>query len=433
MPVLRSIDAVGMTIMSTSTPTQNTIIHDIKEEYPNVPVIIGGPHCTIFPRRALAETNADICVQGDGEEVILDIKDALHDEKKLNDIPGVFYKTAEGIGNGPAFQPIQDLNTIPFPSRDLIKKYLYGKAYNPSIKKGEFTSILTSRGCPYHCKFCSRNAISLNMFRTRTTKNILDELEEIRALGYKYLGIMDDSSLYNKKQAHEIFDSLIKEHFDMKIYITASRADSADKDLYQKMKKAGVISIQYGLESANQEVLDFYNKKTTVEQIRNAVILGHQAGFFTSGTFVLGAPFETKDQFRNTVKFAQSLPLDSASFLPLRYRAYTELWLDAVKTGIITSNDYEIYADSNRGLGRYPEKELLRYCQNAQRLFYFRPKYFLHLMKSSLKNNDFSIFHMLVSISLSEIKEQILQKSQPSKNNPNNQQHEKEIDKYYHQ
>jgi len=404
---LENVDAVCVTVMSTAVDKASQIIKLIKEKDPDLPVIIGGPHCTLSPSDALRETQADVCIQGDGENVIVNLLRAFHDEERLAQIPGIFYQTKNGITQGPPFVPVDDLDSIPFPARHLIKHYLYGRAYNPSIQAGEFTSILTSRGCPFNCKFCSRKAISLNRYRTRSSQNIIEELQLIHEQGYKYLGIMDDSAFYNKKQAHEIFDALIKEKLRFKIYITASRADSADPELYRKMRKAGVVSIQFGLESGSQEILDYYNKKTTVHDLRQAVIQSHEAGFFTSGTFVLGAPFETKKDFQRTLKFAQSLPLDSASFLPLRYRSHTDLWMDAVKEGHIDPQEYEIYADSARHLGMYSKKELLKICERSQILFYARPKYFKNLIQKSLKNNDYGLLKMLLTIFASGIKEKM--------------------------
>jgi len=405
MSRLLSTDAVCMTVMSDSVQKADEMIMQIKEKDNDLPIIIGGPHCALFPKRALKETHADISVQGDGEGIMLDIKKALNNKKSFSEIPGIYYRSKNTIKRGPLYQPIENLDSVPFPARHLSKKYLYGKAYNQHIKKGEFTSIITSRGCPFKCNFCSRGAVSLNRHRTRSTENILDEFREIYSMGYKYVGIMDDSFLSNKKQANAIFDTIINENMEMKFYITASRADSADRDLFNKMKRAGVISIQFGLESANQDVLDYYNKSTTVEKIRKAVILSHEAGFFTLGSFILGAPFETKQHFDNTIKFANSLPLESAIFLPLRYRAGSDMWLKAVKEGKIALNEYEVHADSKRDLGLFTEQELLNYCEKGQMLFSFNPKYIFNLFRSSIEKNDFSLLHMYISIYLSFLKE----------------------------
>jgi len=100
----------------------------------------------------------------------------------------------------------------------------------------------------------------------------------------------------------------------MKFIITAARVDSAEEELFYKMKKAGVTHLQFGFESGNQDVLDFYNKKTTLDEIRYVANLSHKMGFFTIARLFLGHHLKTKENFENTINFAKKLPLDSVSF-----------------------------------------------------------------------------------------------------------------------
>jgi radical SAM superfamily enzyme YgiQ (UPF0313 family) len=223
-------------------------------------------------------------------------------------------------------------------------------------------------------------------------------------MNYRHVAFSDDCFPSNKKQAYEIFDAIINEQLDMKFYITAARVDFADKELYNKMKKAGVVHIQFGLESGNQDVLDFYNKNITIEKITNALNLSHDIGFFTSGTFILGAPFETRQHFNNTIRFAKNLPLDSVSFLPLRYMAGSDLWSNAVNEGTIFVDEYLVDAGSEKGLGLFTTKETIDFCKRAQRLFYLRPKFITNLLISSLKRNDFSFLKSYILILFSFIK-----------------------------
>lgn len=277
---VKNADVVGMTVLSFSLLNSVEIVKVIKKVKPQIKVIIGGPHCTLFPKKALKETVADISVQGDGESIILDIKKAITGKIDFSEICGIYYRENDEIKNGLPLKLIEDIDSIPFPTRHLVNKYNYGTEYNPNIKKGEFTSIITSRGCPFNCKFCSRNSISMKTFRIRSTRNILEEIKNLSEMGYKYVSFADDSFIENKKQAIELFEGIIKEQYDMKFIITAARVNSADEELFKKMKKAGVTYIQFGLESGNQDVLDFYNKKTTLDKIRCAVNLGHRMGFF---------------------------------------------------------------------------------------------------------------------------------------------------------
>lgn len=395
---LRGVDVVGITVLSHSLAQVKNLIIQIKQHDSHTPIIIGGPHCTLLPEKSLEETQADICVQGDGESTIASIRAALSKKKDLSEVPGVLARTADGITHGPSPSLITDLNTLPFPARHLVKKYVYGHEYNPRFKAGEFTSIVTNRGCPYHCRFCSRGSVSMQRYRTRTVENILTELLDIHDEGYRHVAFVDDCFPVDTRQAYLLFEKIIDEQIDLKFSVTATRVDLMDKALYEKMKEAGVVHIQFGLESGNQEVLDYYKKQTTVEMIRKAVHLSHDTGFFTAGSFIFGAPFETKEQFQRTLSFAKSLPLDSVSFLPLRYMVGSDLWNQAVSTGNIGADEYLVTADKNRGLGKYTKEELLWFCFNAQRAYYFRPTFLINLLKTSLRNNDMSFIQSYVTI-----------------------------------
>ncbi|MFA5101609.1 MAG: radical SAM protein [Candidatus Thermoplasmatota archaeon] len=404
MTAVKSADIVGITTLSPSLQEAKNLICLIKHQYPDIPIIVGGPHCTLLPEKVLQETQADVCVQGDGEHIINEIKKALNKQKEFSQIPGVFYRTITGVKHGQPPQLIHDLNSIPFPARHLVKQYTYGREYNPHLKAGEFTSIITSRGCPYSCRFCSRGSISMQRYRIRSTENIITELKELQDQGYRHVVFSDDCFPANVKQASRLFDVISQENLDLKFSLTATRVDLADTELYKKMRQAGVTHIQFGLESGNQDVLDFYHKNTTVETIRKAVLLSHETGFFTIGSFILGAPFETADHFNRTIQFAKSLPLDSVSFVPLRYMVGSELWSQAVYAGNIRETEYLVYADNNRGLGTYTKEDLFRYCLRAQRLFYGRPSFFFNLLKKSLGNDDLTYIQSYLSILRSSLR-----------------------------
>ncbi len=397
-------DAIGMTIISPSLNEVKKIIELIKRHSPDIPIIIGGPHCTLRPKETLEETGAQISVQGDGEVVIQDITKALKGEKALTDIHGITFQTPQGIKCNPPAPIISNLDTIPFPARHLLKHSIYGREYNPLLKAGEFTAVITSRGCPYHCRFCSRSSITMQQYRIRSNDNIIAELNEIKEQGYRHVAFVDDCFPIYKKQTIKLFETLKNEGLDLNYSVTATRVDMADQELYKKMRRAGVTHLQFGLESGNQDVLDFYDKKTTIKMIQRAVHLSHETGFFTIGSFIFGAPFETKEQFQQTLSFAKSLPLDSVSFLPLRYMVGSDLWNKAVAEEKITEKEYIVLADKQRELGQYSAEELLKFCMNAQYSFYARPTFFIHLLKKSLHNNDMSFMKSFLSTVFSTMK-----------------------------
>jgi radical SAM superfamily enzyme YgiQ (UPF0313 family) len=400
---IKSADIVGLSVLSFAIDNSREIVKIVRKIKPKIKIIVGGPHCTLFPEKALKETEADICVQGDGEFVISDLKKAIQGEIPFSKIPGIFYKKNGKILKGLPLKLINDLDSVSFPARHLANRYNYGNQFNPKIKNGDFTSIITSRGCPFSCKFCSRNSVSMKTYRTRSTENILKELKEIKNKGYKYVAFVDDSFLSNKTQSHELFDKIIDEKLGLKFIITAARVDTADQELFKKMKKAGVTHIQYGLESGNQDILDFYNKNTTLEKIKYAVNLSHKLGFFNMGSFIFGAPIETKEHFKRTAEFAKILPLDSVSFVPLKYMAGSELWCKAVEAGNLSDDDYLSQAGSEKNLGLYPEQEIVKYCINARGQYYLRPQFIMRLFIKSLKNDDLGFLQSYLSMFFSDI------------------------------
>jgi radical SAM superfamily enzyme YgiQ (UPF0313 family) len=181
---------------------------------------------------------------------------------------------------------------------------------------------------------------------------------------------------------------LIEIGTEIEVMILGARVDSADKKLYAKMKKANVKFVGYGIESGNQDVLDFYHKDITLQQIRTTIQLAKDMGFFTYGSFILGAPCETEKHFKNTITFACSLPLDIADFGPLFYQKGSFLWNQAVQHGNISKHEYSVTADSRKGLGHFTSEELDRVLSNAFKHFYLRPRYLFNQMHGAFSRKN---------------------------------------------
>jgi radical SAM superfamily enzyme YgiQ (UPF0313 family) len=387
---LNTNDAVGITVNTDEIKVVSNLARVIKEIDADIPLFIGGPHCTFYPIRSLKDVpNADITVRGEGEYVILDLASYLKGEKKLSEIPGVYYRKSNQIKNGKPLEIIKDLDSLPFPARHLVDKYDYGKVFNRPIFKLKFTSLHINRGCPAKCRFCARygNIINNWGFRRRSVENVVEEIQEIDKK-YRSAVIVDDIFMADKKQAHKIMDSLIEIGTKIELMIAGARVDSADPDLYRKMKKANVKLITYGIESGNQDVLDFYRKGITIEQIKKAVNLSRKIGFITIGSFMIGAPMETRQHLENTINFAKSLPLDIAIFAPLFYYEGSQIWKEAVKEKKILPDEFMVAADSRRDLGQFTPDELFAYCNEMSKQFFNRPKYILGQIYRSLLRGD---------------------------------------------
>ena len=384
----KNADVVGVSMLSTSVEKTVTIVNFLKQQHPHLPIIIGGPHCTLFPEKSLQETKADLCLQGEGEGSIIPLLNALEATTVPSSIPGIYYRSHGKILQGKPTTFINDIDRLSFPARHLVKHYAYGRGYRPHSKGGEFTSLITSRGCPYQCTFCSRHSLTMEHYRSRSVDNILEELHLIQNQGYQHVEFKDDCFPVNLKKAKQLFKGIIQEKIDLHFYVTSARVNIFDASLYHTMKKAGVVHLQFGLESGNQEVLDFYHKQITLKDIRKAVQESSRAGFSTAGSFILGAPLETPRHFSDTLSFATFLPLDSVTFLPLRYMAGSDLWWEAVHQGKIREDEYLVDAGSERDLAHVTTRQLHQYCARAQKAFYLRPGFWFHLLCSPFRTHD---------------------------------------------
>jgi radical SAM superfamily enzyme YgiQ (UPF0313 family) len=385
-----SYDAIGMTVYSK--PEELTfskkLASIIKENVPDIPLIIGGPHCTVFPEGAMKEHNADICLCGEGEFRINPLIDSIEGKRKIDTINGVYYKQGNRIKNTKSAEITKDINKIPFPARHLVEKYDYGHIIKSKLIRGKVTSIITSRGCPHRCRYCQIQTY-VPKFRTRTIENITQEIEEISNQGYTSVVFSDDNFLAQKKKVEKIMDFIIKKELGLKFWIINARVDSADKNLYEKLRDAGVEAINFGIESGNQDVLDYYKKTITTDQARYAVDLSHEMGFFVSANFIIGASIETRKHIENTIKFAKSLPLDHAFFYTLGYLYGSPLWFEAVKEEKINKNEFWVNAGKERGLSSFTEEELQQFSQKASNSFYLNPSYLIRVLSKAFRSGDF--------------------------------------------
>ena len=389
-----NVDMVGISVTSQVATSVKRVVESIKQYFPDKVVILGGPHCTIQGKETLKEIQADVSVIGDGEKTILDIVDVLNGKRKFSEVHGIFYREKGTIKSGLPPKEIEDLDAIDFPDRSLIRHYQYGKDTISGVTyfaRGRITTMMTTRGCPFNCRFC----VSKSIFKTcrlRSAENVVKEMEEI-VKEYDSVFVVDDNFLMDKKRAHRIMDLLIEKHLGLDIWISGSRVTDADEDLFRKMKKAGVKSLEFGIESGNQEVLDYYNKKITLEKVEKAVKLSKKTGFLTIGNFILGAPIETDEQIKDTIAFAKKLNLDFAFFYGFMFLKGSDLWEEAFEEGKLKEHEMYVPCNSRRGLCHYTPEELREWLHKAFVSYYLSPKYLLsQLIRSLFVYRNFRVF-----------------------------------------
>ncbi len=206
---------------------------------------------------------------------------------------------------------IQNLDNIPFPSRELFDNETYKKYYSRNFGYTT-TSVMTSRGCPFQCGFCSRPVFG-NEFRSRSASNIVDEMEHVAALGYGRVWFADDCFTLGRKRLLRICEEITKRRVKVG-WECLSRVDTMDNEVARKMRKAGCIRVFFGIESGNNRILAMMKKSATVEQAKKAVEATKLSKIQVGAFFIVGYPGEDSSTMLDTVNFASKLPLDYLSF-----------------------------------------------------------------------------------------------------------------------
>ena len=316
-------DIVGITCPSSHQFEDAKRIGDLCKKY-NKPTLFGGIHATVLPEESAK--HFDIVIRGEGENTVLEILN----KGSWGDIDGITYKCGDEIINNPDRKFIGDLDSIPFPARDLIppNRYPYRR-----LKRfdGRYTSILGGRGCPNKCIFCASPAM-WRYARLRKAEYIFKEMMEIyNNWGIKNIHFHDDTFTLDRKRVIKLCDLIIESGIDFK-WSCITRPDKVDKELLEKMKAGGCVQIEIGAESASDKLLRIANKQYTSTQVKEAFRLANEADLTTYGYFLIGLPGETLFTWMKTILFAKSLNLDSSVFTVLSPFPGTKAYEDEMVT-----------------------------------------------------------------------------------------------------
>jgi len=375
-------DFILITCYTLTLNNVKKIIKDIKKVNKKAHILCGGPHCNIT--HEYIEGSFLTCF-GECEGYITRILNSIITKESLEDIPGLIYKKDGELVKNSGVMKIDNLDLSIFPAWELIDKKKYGYVGNARL---DLAWIMSTRGCPFNCYFCARMLYS--KYRERSVDNVVAELKSLVKQGYKYIAFGDDNFLLNKNRVHEIMDRIILEKINIKMAVQG-RVDSADFNLFQKMRKAGVIAIFFGIESANQDVLDFYNKKTTVEQGIEAIKTANQAGLITVGFFIIGAPFETDKHIKQNLEYFNNVPLDLISCYDLTYVVGTQLWKNAVKKGIIEKS--ELFVRADKKTSNYSSEEISEIKNDFIKRFYKNPRRLLRIQSKALRLGELGLIY----------------------------------------
>jgi radical SAM superfamily enzyme YgiQ (UPF0313 family) len=360
--------------------------------------ILGGPHLTLMPEESMQRPEVDLVVRGEAEDTLVEIAQALEGtapqsaespNRRFPDEPwgaiaGLSYRNLAGtIVHNPDRPLRKDIEGIPRPAYHLFKidRYTNLQPLTDGLDpRARAYTIVTSRGCPYQCVYCSK-PITGNLWRARSPEDVVAEWRYlVREMGATEIGITDDVWNLELDRAKEICRLLIAEGLGHVPWVTVHgmRADHTDAELFRLMKQAGCRRAGFGVESGNQAVLDSIKKRQTLDDVRQAFRQARAAGLQTMGFFIFGLPADTEETMEDTIRFALELDPDMANFMIAAPYPGTELWEIARRNGRLFSEDWRDYAIHDERaryeLPTLPPELVERKWHEANRRFYLRPR-----------------------------------------------------------
>ena len=332
---------IGITnLFSFSFPVVRELTIAIKKIFPDIPIVVGGAHPSGTPVKTISESSIDFVVLSEGEETVVELLNNLEDYGAIKKIDGLAYKDEWGK---PCVSPktkfIEDLDNLPFPARELIsieKYYEIGEGHGPRQKK--YTPILSSRGCPYQCTFCTPKLWN-RRYRVRSAENIVSEIEEcIIKYDIREFQFEDENLTVDKKRTIEICKNIINKNLNIRWQTpNGIRASVTDNEMLDLMKESGCHHITVAPESGSQRVLnEIINKKQELSKVTEVVEYASRIGMKTAAYFVLGLPGEKFEEAEMSIEYACNLAkigLDEVAFSTFIPLPGSELYDQLVKKG----------------------------------------------------------------------------------------------------
>ena len=265
-----------------------------------VPIAMGGPHVSFEIEGSFRDLPAlDFIGIGEGEHTMVELARALDGSMDLRDVRGLALRDGERVVRT-APRPLEDdLDQLPTPARDLVPLARY-------LAFDSHASVVTSRGCPYSCIFCSAPAWTGRKVRYRTPSLCVDEIEDLARLGFTEITIEDELFTLNRKHFLAVCGELIRRNTGIR-WNAFSRVDTITPEIVETMARAGCQAICFGVESGNQEILDLVKKKSDLQKVKEAMRMTQDAGISALASFIIGLPGETEETLRKTVEFANEL------------------------------------------------------------------------------------------------------------------------------
>ena len=382
---------VGLSANTLTIFGAASLAEKLHELDPGIFTIVGGAHISSCPEETMQRfANFDAGVIGEGEQTVVELADAVAAGKDLDEVPGIIYRSGDGIRKTRPREYIKNLDDLPMPAWDLLPSY---KAYKPSstrFSRPPVGSIITSRGCPGECTFCDRSVFG-RVWRGHGAGYVLEMMREnIRRHGIRSLVINDDTFVVNRKRLIRICEGMTEEKLNLS-WACSARIDEMTLEKLQLMKRAGCFQVAYGLESGSQKILELMKKKVFPDRMREVIEDTRRVGIRSKGYFIIGHPGETVETILETIEFALSAPIDDAQFTFLTPFPGTEVYHMAKDSGRIVDDWQKMSLWETVFVPEGLTVEMMKSLQaDAFRKFYFRPRVIGSYARLALSSPSFS-------------------------------------------
>ncbi|MGQ4872931.1 MAG: B12-binding domain-containing radical SAM protein [Promethearchaeia archaeon] len=285
----------------------------IKKINKNIITIIFGQYPTFYPESSLVSPFIDFSIIGEPEFIIKNLLNKISNSKNLKflrNIKGLCYREKNKIINTGRGEFIQNLDDLPIPDRNYIKKIYF---FNPLVKNREWTAALTSRGCPAKCNFCLSPEFYGKIYRFQSPKRMIDEIEYLQSEGYKEIFYRDETFTGNLRRTEKFCKEIIKNRIELD-WICNVRVGTVNRKILRLMKLSGCHYIKIGVESGSQLILNNLNKNITLKNIQKTFNIAHEINLKTHAHIILGAPGETIKTIDRTIKFVKILKPTTVTF-----------------------------------------------------------------------------------------------------------------------
>ena len=331
-------------------------LRKIHEALRETTLVMGGYHSTFAAEKILRDYPfVDYVIKGEAERAFPDLLDRVEAGRPPEDVEGISYLEAGRLVSRP-LAVIKDLDALPFPDRSLLGNLEYGYFHQHiRLTYGKFTTIVSSRGCPFSCTYCSCAAFSQRRWRARSAANVADELEGLHNQGYETVVFVDDNFTLKKSRVREICEEIRERKIKMRFYCEG-RVDNAPYELLRTMKRAGFEVIYFGVESPSPHVLGYYKKGINALEAEKAVADAKRAGMIVVASFILGAPVESRADIQRTIDFIRGLRPHAVQVNILDCLIGTPIWESLVRAGVVAADDWK----RNHRIWEYHENGLSR-------------------------------------------------------------------------